>query len=127
MRLLVFSAGLALSLVATESRASAFTASLHWCSKTPHSTVSPAFTLSGAPKGTVSLSLEMTDHQSSYHHGGGTVRYEGEHIDCGAIASGWVGPFPPDGEVHVYEFTIKALDAGGKVLGVAHATRKFPE
>jgi phosphatidylethanolamine-binding protein (PEBP) family uncharacterized protein len=106
----------------------AFSASFKWCSKTPQSTTSPAFSLSGVPKGTKSLELTMTDHQSAYNHGGGTVAYNGARsLPCGAIASGWVGPFPPNGETHTYEFTLKALDGGGKALGEAHATRKFPE
>jgi hypothetical protein len=38
-----------------------------------------------------------------------------------------MGPFPPPGESHVYEFEIKALDPSGKVLGTANPTRTFPE
>lgn len=106
----------------------AFSASFKWCSKMPQSTTSPAFSLSGVPKGTKSLELKMTDHQAAYDHGGGTVVYGGgRSLPCGAISSGWVGPFPPNGETHTYEFTVKALDGGGKELGEARATRKFPE
>jgi phosphatidylethanolamine-binding protein (PEBP) family uncharacterized protein len=107
---------------------SPFTASFKWCSKEPQSTTSPVFALSGVPKGTTKLSLNMSDHSSSYRHGGGDVSYKGKNtIPCGAIADGWVGPFPPNGQVHTYEFSIKALDANGNTLGVASATRDFPE
>lgn len=126
MKALLFSLSLALSAAAV-SQAAAFSASFRWCSKTPHSTVSPAFTLSGVPKGAVSLALSMTDHQASFNHGGGVVPYKDGGVPCGAIAQGWIGPFPPNGEVHTYEFTIEALDAAGKALATAHATRRFPE
>ena len=54
--------------------------------------------------------------------------YTGKNIiPCGAIASGWVGPFPPEGQVHTYEFSVKALDSSGNTLGTASATRRFPE
>ena len=118
---------LAFAVAPHAADAAGFAASFRWCSKTPQSTTSPAFTLSGVPNGTAALALTMTDHQSNYQHGGGTVRYHGGNIPCGAIGSGWVGPFPPGGETHTYEFSIEARDAAGKVLAKAHATRKFPE
>ena len=116
-----------ISISATVSQANAFSGNFRWCSKMPQSTTSPAFTLSGVPKGTTALSLIMRDQQSSYNHGGGKVVYRGGSVPCGAIAYGWVGPFPPNGEVHTYEFTIEAQDSSGKALGTAQATRKFPE
>ena len=105
-----------------------FTASFKWCSQMPRSTTSPVFSLSGVPKGTAKLSLHMTDHDASYDHGGGVVPYTGKNIiPCGAIASGWVGPFPPGGQTHTYEFSIKALDSSGAPLATASAIRRFPE
>jgi hypothetical protein len=93
----------------------------------PRSTTSPVFSLSGVPKGTAKLSLHMTDHDASYDHGGGVVPYTGKNIiPCGAIASGWVGPFPPGGQTHTYEFSIKALDSSGAPLATASAIRRFP-
>lgn len=127
MKAVLFTFSSALALAANLSGAAAFSGSFRWCSKMPHSNTSPAFTLSGAPKGTVSLTLMMTDHQASYDHGGGTIPYRGGSIPCGAIANGWVGPFPPNGEVHTYEFTIEARGGSGKVIATAHAVRKFPE
>ena len=107
---------------------SVFTASFKWCTKDPQSTVSPVFSLSGAPKGTTVLSIHMFDHNASYNHGGGDVPYKGKAtIPCGAIKSGWIGPFPPANQVHTYEFSIKALDSKGNTLGTASATREFPE
>jgi phosphatidylethanolamine-binding protein (PEBP) family uncharacterized protein len=105
-----------------------FTASFRWCTKDAQSTTSPVFALSGVPKGTTVLSLYMFDHNASYNHGGGDVPYRGgTKLPCGAIKSGWVGPFPPPGQTHTYEFSVKALDAKGNTLGETRATREFPE
>jgi phosphatidylethanolamine-binding protein (PEBP) family uncharacterized protein len=94
----------------------------------PGATTSPSFKLNGVPKGTAYISLQMVDRQSSYNHGGGEVPYKGEGvIACGAIPSGWIGPFPPNGEVHTYVFILKALDANRNSLGTTSAARKFPE
>lgn len=107
--------------VATEAHA--FGASFRWCSGTPE------FTLSAVPKGTTSLRFRMTDLQvPSYPHGGGTVAYAGgSKIPCGAIQGSYQGPSPPPPQIHTYRWTIEAMDASGKVLGTAAASRKFPE
>ena len=125
-----FCAAAALVAVMTvcPSYASGFSASFKWCSKAPQSTTSPVFTLSSVPRGTTKISLQMHDHQAAYNHGGGEVAYRGGNvIPCGAIESGWVGPFPPEGQVHTYEFVVKALDGVNNVLGEAHALRNFPD
>ena len=119
------------SLGANQASAQAtnsFAASFRWCSSEPASKTSPSFTLSGVPKGTKIISLTMADLNASYDHGGGDVRYSGKgSIPCGAIASGWTGPFPPGGQVHGYQFTITAKDAKGAELGITTASRNFPE
>ena len=75
------------------------------------------------------LQFAMTDlDKPSFHHGGGTVGYRGQpEVPCGAFATGFVGPAPPPGEVHTYEFTVKALSPTGAVLATTTARRKFPE
>ena len=112
---------LALSLSA--SSAFAFSTSFTWCSG------SPRFTLSDVPSGTAKLDFHMTDlNKPSFHHGGGTVDYRGQgEVPCGAFAKGFVGPSPPPGEVHTYEFTVKALGANGAPLATTTARRKYPE
>lgn len=114
-------AGLTLSLSA--SSALAFSASFSWCSG------SPRFTLTDVPQGTAKLDFHMTDlNKPSFHHGGGTVDYHGQgEVPCGAFAKGFVGPSPPPGEVHTYEFTVKALGANGAPLATTNARRKYPE
>ncbi len=114
----------ALALGASASGALAFSASFAWCRGS-----SPNFALVDVPAGTVNLQFAMTDlDKPGFHHGGGTVGYRGQsEVPCGAFASGFVGPSPPPGEVHTYEFTIKALGPDGAVLATTVARRKYPE
>jgi phosphatidylethanolamine-binding protein (PEBP) family uncharacterized protein len=113
----------AAALAGSASSALAFSASFAWCSGSPN------FQLNDVPAGTVNLQFAMTDlDKPSFHHGGGTVGYRGQpEVPCGAFASGFVGPSPPPGEVHTYEFTIKALAPDGHVLAATTARRKSPE
>jgi phosphatidylethanolamine-binding protein (PEBP) family uncharacterized protein len=113
--------GLAQILVA--SGAFAFSASFAWCRGSPN------FALTDVPQGTVTLQFAMTDlNKPSFHHGGGTVGYRGQpEVPCGAFATGFIGPAPPPGEVHTYEFTIKALGPDGALLATTTARRRFPE
>jgi len=111
------------SQIAGLSRAYAFSASFAWCSGSPN------FKLRDVPAGTVTLQFAMTDlDKPSFHHGGGTVGYRGQsEVPCGAFASGFVGPAPPPGEVHTYEFVIKALAPNGTVLATTTARKEFPQ
>lgn len=124
---IVFSAatlGLAaLTLGLSASGAFAFSASFNWCSGG-----SPSFTLADVPAETAALRFAMTDlNVPSFHHGGGKVAYAGQtSIPCGAFSSGFVGPSPPPGQVHTYQFTVQALSAAGAVLSTVTAQRKFP-
>ena len=85
--------------------------------------------LHDVPQGTVNLRFAMTDlDKPGFHHGGGTVGYRGQpEVPCDAFASGFVGPTPPPGEVHTYEFSIQALAPDGTMLGATTARRRFPE
>jgi len=87
-------------------------------------TNSPPFEISNVPEGTKTLSFRMIDLQvPAYPHGGGTVSYEGSgSIPYGAFK--YKGPCPPS--PHMYEFTVKALDASGTVLAASTAKRRFP-
>jgi phosphatidylethanolamine-binding protein (PEBP) family uncharacterized protein len=116
-----------LGLAATSAPAFAFSVSFVWCQGAPDG--SPNFVLSDVPQGTVNLRFAMTDlDKPGFHHGGGTVGYRGQpEVPCDAFASGFVGPSPPPGEVHTYQFIIEALGPGGAVLSTTTARRKFPE
>jgi phosphatidylethanolamine-binding protein (PEBP) family uncharacterized protein len=117
----------ALALAAGARPAQAFSVSFDWCQGSPDG--SPNFQLRDVPQGTVNLRFAMTDlDKPTFHHGGGTVGYRGQpEVPCDAFASGFVGPTPPPGEVHTYEFTIQALAPDGKVIATTTARRKFPE
>jgi len=110
-------------LLLSVSGAWAFSASFTWCAG------SPRFTLQDVPAGTAQLEFAMTDlNKPSFHHGGGTVDYRGRaEVPCGAFAKGFIGPSPPPGKIHTYEFTVKALGANGTPLATTAARRKFPE
>jgi len=111
------------ALLLTMSAAFAFSASFAWCSG------SPSFTLTDVPPGTARLQFAMTDlNVPSFHHGGGTVAYSGQTtVPCGAFSFGFTGPSPPPGQVHTYQFRIKALGPNGAALATTRTRRKFPE
>jgi phosphatidylethanolamine-binding protein (PEBP) family uncharacterized protein len=113
----------ALALMLCASSAFALSASFTWCSG------SPRFALTDVPAGTTKLQFAMTDlNKPSFHHGGGTVAYRGQtEVPCGAFAATFVGPSPPPGEHHTYEFTVQALGANGATLATTTVRRKFPE
>lgn len=119
---LVPTALLLTGLTLSGAHAEAFTISFAWCSG------SSAITLRGVPKGTATLDARMVDlWVRGYDHGGGVLPYTGQKtIPCAAI-SNFRGPSPPAGQVHDYEWTVRALAADGRELGVATAKRKFPE
>jgi phosphatidylethanolamine-binding protein (PEBP) family uncharacterized protein len=124
-RYVTTAATIAPALLSSVSGAWAFSASFAWC---PNSG-SPRFALQDVPAGTARLLFAMTDlNKPSFHHGGGAVEYRGQaEVPCGAFAKGFIGPSPPPGEVHTYEFTVKALGANGAALATATVRRKFPE
>lgn len=100
-------------------------ASFSWAGIPACDKISPAFTIAGAPAGTKSLRFVMHDEDKpTFHHGGSTVAYAGAQVPQGAIR--YIGPCPPDGEVHHYLWTIEALDSAGKVLAKTTASGKFP-
>jgi phosphatidylethanolamine-binding protein (PEBP) family uncharacterized protein len=111
------------ALLLTLADALAFSASFAWCSG------SPSFALTDVPPGTARLQFAMTDlNVPGFHHGGGTVAYSGQTtVPCGAFSSGFTGPSPPSGQVHTYQFSIKALGSNGAVLAMTTTRRKFPE
>jgi hypothetical protein len=118
-------AAAALALSANASGALAFSATFGWC----EGGASPSFMLKDVPAGTATVEFAMTDlDKPSFHHGGGKIGYRGQpEVPCGAFDAGFVGPSPPPGEVHTYQFVIKALGVGGTVLATTTARRKFPE
>ena len=113
------------------TNAQAFSLSFTWgniklCnSGRPNRVPNPNFKLSGVPEGTEKIKFKMVDRNvPSYRHGGGTVKYTGENtIAPGAFK--YKSPCPPGGS-HTYEWTATAVGKGGKKLGTAKASRKYP-
>ena len=117
----IFLAGLFLLM---PGGASAMGLSFNWSKGDACATRSPAFRLSAVPRGTKKLSFFMKDLQApGYRHGGGRVTYTGPRVARGAFS--YRGPCPPAGQTHNYVWTVKALDASGKVLARASASRSF--
>jgi len=77
------------------------------------------------PAGTTKLDIRMVDMDAmSYNHGGGKVDFKGQQsLPYGAFR--YSGPCPP--MRHSYRFTVKALDASGKTLATAKASKDFPQ
>lgn len=86
---------------------------------------SPPMQLSGVPEGTAKLDIRMVDRNAiNFSHGGGKITYTGNNsLAYGAFK--YKGPCPPTGS-HNYVFTVKALDAKGKTIATAKASKKFP-
>ena len=117
--------GLAAGALLAASSANAMSVSFSWAGVPRCSGASPAFSISGAPKGVASLRFAMRDyHAPNYNHGGSTIAYSGGRVPQGAIS--YIGPCPPPAETHRYIWTVEALDAAGKVLATARAEANFP-
>jgi Raf kinase inhibitor-like YbhB/YbcL family protein len=86
--------------------------------------VSPPLTITGAPTGTVELVLVVTDQDlpGFVHWVVAGIPPETPSFPQGALPPGavevpnsgggatWVGPCPPSGATHVYDFTVYSLD-----------------
>lgn len=117
---------IAAALCCAAAPALAFGAKFSWSGTSACSSTSPAFAISGAPKGTTQLRFSMRDFDApNFNHGGSTVAYSGKGgVPVGAIS--YVGPCPPGGQAHRYIWTIEALDAAGKTLATTRAEGRFP-
>ncbi len=115
-----------LTIVLAPTLAEAMSLKFSWVGYRACASTSPAFEIADVPARTAQLRFRMVDQNvPSYPHGGGTVAYKGTgQIAAGALS--FTGPCPPSGEQHDYQWTVQALDAGGKVLGTAQAAAKFP-
>jgi len=108
------------------SYASTFSAKFSWQGIPPCSTTSPAFTVSGVPRGTVALAFLMRDQDApDFQHGGSTVPYAGVG-KVSKVSITYVGPCPPTGASHRYVWTVDALGRDGAALGSTTAEGRFP-
>ncbi len=131
MRRFIVSAIVFLSVASLNSAAHAFSVRMEWGSGSGCSSVSPAFSFSKVPAGTVKLAFKMVDlNLPSFQHGGGEAAFTGKTSfgpgeAFGGVFSSYRGPCPPPTETHRYEWTVQALDAGGKVLGTTRTVSPF--
>jgi phosphatidylethanolamine-binding protein (PEBP) family uncharacterized protein len=88
---------------------------------------SPEINVSGIPPTTKSFKVELKDLDvPTWDHGGGAVTNDGSGlIPPGSLKSGYNGPCPPSGS-HSYQFTVKAVNEAGIIIGIGKATKKFP-
>jgi len=115
---------LAALIMGLPQSAEAMGVSFSWSKSDACASRSPAFRLSGVPRGVKRLSFRMRDlNMPSYNHGGGTVSYKGARVARGAFS--YRGPCPPPGQTHRYRWTVRAKDAKGKTVGTASATKSF--
>ena len=116
----------AIAIAAVSSHAMAMSLKFSWAGYRACSSRSPAFTLSEVPLETKRLAFKMIDRDvPTYPHGGGTVIYSGKD-QIPAVAFSYRGPCPPSGQQHTYEWSVQALDQGGKTIGSANAAETFP-
>ena len=108
------------------SDALAMSVKFSWKGYPPCSTRSPAFIVSEVPSGTAQLAFKMVDKDvPTYPHGGGIIAFTGNsEIPAGAFS--YRGPCPPNGQQHVYEWTVRAVDGKGKALASTTIVEKFP-
>ncbi len=115
--------------------AQAFSISFDWkglklcTSGNPNTVSNPRFIVKGLPKGTQYIQFRLKDKNAPrYNHGGGWVKMSRDG-KVPANAFKYKSPCPPSGK-HTYVWTATAKTKkgfGGKKLGVARASRKYPQ
>lgn len=119
MRKSVVALGIALAASAASAQVS-----IDWTWKASHrcNNVSPALTVTGIPEGTKSLSFQMNDldYQNKDHGGGAFAHESGDtaNVPEGTLQTNYRGPCPSNFSSfgHVYQITVRALDASGNEL-----------
>jgi len=85
---------------------------------------SPELILQDVPKGTTHFEVKMFDLSNRYPHGKEKIKNDGSNkIKAGTIDP-YQEPQPMFGPTR-YEFTIKALNQDGKVIGIGKKMRRF--
>lgn len=98
-----------------------------WTKASKCSSTSPKIYVSNIPAGTKFFQVKLKDFDApNWNHGGGKVANNASGvIKAGALKNGYNGPCPPGGS-HRYEFTVKAIDKEGVIIGIGKAMKKFP-
>lgn len=92
----------------------------------PNIVGNPAFKLTGLPAGTTSVQFKLTDLDvPQYNHGGSKRLSMSQDGTLPAGSFTYKSPCPPNGS-HTYEWRATARK-GGKVLGKATVSQKYPK
>ena len=92
------------------------------------SSPNPQLNIGNIPTGTVTFKVKMDDlDRKRFNHGGGSVANDGTGVIPVGALKNYKGPQPPRPEVHTYVFTVSALDADDRIIGVGTASRQYPE
>lgn len=86
------------------------------------SSLSPPLKVTGLPTAASKVTVEVTDLNFLFEHGGDTIPAPADgNIPEGALGA-YFGPCPDEGE-HSYRFRVNALDDAGKIIGIAEVVR----
>ena len=98
-----------------------------WENTKPCSRVSPVIHVADFPVQTTWFKVSLKDLDvPDWNHGGGKFANDDSGvIPAGALKEGYSGPCPPGGS-HRYQFTVKAVDKEGTIIGIGKRTRRFP-
>ncbi|MCP4553549.1 MAG: hypothetical protein GY834_16240 [Bacteroidetes bacterium] len=86
--------------------------------------ISPKLILQSVPKGTTHFKIKMFDLSNRYPHGNEKIINDGSNIIKAGTIDPYQEPQPMFGPTR-YEFTIKALNQDGKIIGIGKKMRKF--
>jgi Phospholipid-binding protein len=97
-----------------------------WSEADRCATASPRIDVSGVPTITKTLTFKVRNLDVPRgDRGGGDVEYKRDgRIPAGAFS--YRGPCPAGGEIHLYEVSVRAYDASGRLLAQGEARRTFP-
>ena len=118
-------------LVASASASAQMVVDWTWKASHRCANVSPALTVTGVPEGTKSIAFQMNDLDfQNKDHGGGTVPHESgdtANVAEGALTKSYLGPCPNNFSSfgHVYQITVRALDASGNELAKTSKGKDF--
>ena len=89
----------------------------------------PEIRVTGIPDGTRSLEVQLNDLDVPFpgHGDAEIVPYEGTGVVARGCLKQYLGPSPPRREGHAgnrYEFTVRALDENGRVLGIGKRMKR---
>ena len=83
--------------------------------------VSPPISIRQVPATAATISVQVTDLNFVFSHGGGVVPVPKSGVIPEGALSQYFGPCPDSGE-HIYRFRVNALDGHNKIVGIAETS-----